>query len=121
MKINKIHDCRNIGQLDDGYPFSVWIECTAENGAEYKGWYHPSNEWKTFIPKKGNLSWKKKPIYDKGYNFHQSKLSSGKNCLRQVSVKLQKTLIDLVHQNLSSVTDYGIIWNKIQSDKLNNI
>ena len=31
------------------------------------------------------------------------------------------SLIDLVHQNLSSVTDYGIIWNKIQSDKLNNI
>ena len=119
MELNKIYDCRNMGQLDDGFPFSVWIECTAKDGAEYKGWYHPTDEWKTFIPKKGNLSKMKNPIYDKGFYFHQSKLASGKTCSRKVSVKIQKTLIDLIHQNLASVTDYGIMWNKIQNDKIN--
>ena len=118
LKINKIHDSRNIGQLDDGYPFSVWIECTAKDGAEYKGWYHPTDEWKTFIPKKGNLSKMKKPIYDKGFYFHQSKLESGKTCSRKVTAKITTILINLIHQNLSSVTDYGILWNKIQNDKI---
>jgi hypothetical protein len=117
MKLNKIYDHRNMGQLDDGYPLSIWIECTAKDGAEYKGWYHPTDEWKTFIPK--SLSGRKRPLYDKGFYFHQSKLASGKTCSRKVSVKIQKTLIDLIHQNLASVTDYGIMWNKIQSDKIN--
>lgn len=115
MKINRIYDCRNMGQLDDGYPFSVWIECTAKDGAEYKGWYHPTDEWKTFKNKYGFKS------YDKGYNFHQSKLASGKTCSRKVTVKVQNTLIELINQNLSSVTDYGIIWNKIQSDKIKSV
>ena len=111
MNINKIYDSRNLGMLDDGYPFSVWIECTAKDGAEYKGWYHPTDEWKTFKNKYGFKA------YDKGYNFHQSKLVSGKTCSRKVTTKITTILIDLIHQNLSSVTDYGITWNKIQNDK----
>tara|TARA_B110000285_G_C14752002_1_gene435615 strand:+ start:195 stop:551 length:357 start_codon:yes stop_codon:yes gene_type:complete len=113
LKINKIHDSRNIGKLDDGFPFSIWIECNSEDGAEYKGWYHPTDEWKTFIPKN-----RKSPIYDKGYNFHQSKLVSGKTCSRKVSAKITTILINLIKKNLSSVTDHGIIWNKIQNDKI---
>jgi len=113
MKINKIYDCRNMGQLDDGFPFSVWIECTAKDGAEYKGWYHPTDEWKTFKNKYGFNA------YDKGFYFHQSKLVSGKTCCRKVSPKITKTLISLIKQNLSTVTDYGIQWRKIkiESDK----
>ena len=60
----------------------------------------------------------KNPIYDKGFYFHQSKLASGKTCSRKVTTKINTILIDLIHQNLSSVTDYGILWNKIQNDKI---
>ena len=27
LTLNKIYDCRNFGQIDDGYPFIVAINC----------------------------------------------------------------------------------------------
>ncbi len=41
LTLNKIYDARNIGQLEDGYPLCIYVHCSSNDGAEYKGeWKH---------------------------------------------------------------------------------
>tara|TARA_R100001440_G_scaffold26368_1_gene42907 strand:- start:7121 stop:7468 length:348 start_codon:yes stop_codon:yes gene_type:complete len=110
FKINKIHDGRNMGQIDEGFPLSIWLECTKDDGSEFKGWYYPGDEWESYrIKGKFKIPYK--------YYFHQSKLASGKTCQRKTTPKITKMLIQLIEENKSRVKDYGILWNKIQNEK----
>ena len=116
MKLNKLYDCRNFGQLDDGYPFTVKIECTDEKGAEYKGWYYVDDNWADYKidgnRTLGNYRWNIGRYY-----FHQSKLESGKPCCRKVSAKITKLILQLINDNISTVEDFSIAWNKIKSER----
>ena len=100
LTINKIYDCRNMGQLYDGYPLLIWIECSDKDGAEYKGWYYPTDDLRSYLRPDG--TWLNS---DKKFYFHQSKLSSGKKCNRKVLPKINKMMIELLEANKSSVED----------------
>ena len=100
LKVKKIFDCRNMGQLYDGYPLLIWIECSDEKGSEYKGWYYPTDDMRSYLRNDGTWINNNKKFY-----FHQSKLSSGKKCNRKVSPKINKMMVELVEENKSSVKD----------------
>ena len=98
MKLEKIFDCRTMGQVFDGEPLVVWVECSKDDGAEYKGWYMLSSDWAKYYPKQ--------------YYFHQSKLSGGKVCQRKVSAKISKTLINIIKCNIDQVVDYAELYKQ---------
>jgi len=100
LTVNKIYDCRNMGQLYDGYPLLIWLECSGDDGAEYKGWYYPTDDMRSYL--RSNGTWINS---DKKFYFHQSKLSSGKKCNRKVSPKINKMMLELLEANKSSVED----------------
>lgn len=112
LTLNKIYDCRNIGQLEQLYPFTVWIECTDDKGSEYKGWYYIDDNWAGYkLPTGialGNIKVGR-------YYFHQSKLPNGKKCERKVSAKIQKMLVDLIEANKASVKNYSFDWERAKS------
>ena len=87
MKLQKIYDFRTMGQIFEGVPLTVWVECAKEDGSEFKGWYILSADTKYHHHNQGQ------------YYFHQSKLASGKACQRKVSAKINKTLIDIIKCN----------------------
>ena len=100
LTVSKIYDCRNMGQLYDGYPLLIWLECSGDDGAEYKGWYYPTDDLRSYLRRDG--TWINS---DKKFYFHQSKLSSGKKCTRKVSAKINKMMVELLEANKSSVED----------------
>jgi len=89
-----------MGHLYDGYPLLIWIECSDKDGAEYKGWYYPTDDLRSYLRPDG--TWINS---DKKFYFHQSKLSSGKKCTRKVSAKINKMMVELLEANKSSVED----------------
>tara|TARA_R100000426_G_scaffold83463_1_gene62147 strand:- start:353 stop:724 length:372 start_codon:yes stop_codon:yes gene_type:complete len=110
MILNKIYDNRNFGQLDAGYPFTVWVHCTEDNGAEYQGWYYIDKNWAKFKLPNGRTLGDARSSVGR-YYFHQSKLSNGKECQRKVSVKINKEIIKLINKNKHTVRNYTKTWN----------
>ena len=104
MKLQKIYDFRTMGQIFEGVPLTVWVECAKEDGSEFKGWYILSADTKYHHHLMGQ------------YYFHQSKLASGKACQRKVSAKINKTLIDIIKCNIDQVEDYAKLYEKVKSD-----
>ena len=100
LKVKKIFDCRNIGQLEDGYPLVIRIVCSDGKGSEYQGWYYPTDDMRRYLRPDG--TWL---ISDQKYNFYQTQLPSGKKCQRKTTVKIQKQIVELVENNKSSVRD----------------
>ena len=98
MKLQKIYDCRTMGQVFDEEPLVVWVECSKDDGAEFKGWYMVSSDWAKYYPKQ--------------YYFHQSRLPSGKVCQRKVSAKISETLIDIIKCNIDQVVDYAELYKQ---------
>ena len=112
ITLNKIYDCRNFGQLDDGYPCTVGVDCTDEKGSEYSGWYYLSDDWKEYKFSDGTLLGE---IGGVGrYYFWQTKLPNGKKCERKVSSKIQDEIISLINKNKDTVRDYSKIWNEVK-------
>ena len=112
MKIDKIYDCRNMGQLEDGYPLVVKVVCCDDKGAVYQGWFYPTDDMRCYLKEDGTWI-----TSDRAFNFYQSQLPSGKKCSRKVSTKISKIILDLAIANLSKVEDYSIRWNKIKADR----
>jgi len=110
LTLNKIYDARNIGQLEHRYPLCIYFHCSSNDGAEYKGWYYPTDDRRCYLFKNG--TWKHE---ERKYYFHQSKLSSGKSCSRKVSSKISKMIVDLIEANKSSVRDYSFDWERAKS------
>jgi len=110
LTLNKIYDARNIGQLEDRYPLCIYFHCSSNDGAEYKGWYYPTDDRRCYLFKNG--TWKHE---ERKYYFHQSKLSSGKSCSRKVTSKISKMIVDLIEANKSSVRDYSFDWERAKS------
>tara|TARA_Y100001951_G_C11224443_1_gene230820 strand:+ start:161 stop:514 length:354 start_codon:yes stop_codon:yes gene_type:complete len=113
LTLNKIYDCRNIGQLEDGYPFTIKIECKDDKGAEYKGWYYIDDNWGDYKLSHGRTLGDYRDVGR--YYFHQSKLQSGKTCCRKVSAKIEKMIINLIEANKSSVRNYSFDWERTKS------
>ena len=100
LKVKKIFDCRNIGELEDGYPLVIKIVCSDEKGSEYQGWYYPTDDMRRYLRPDG--TWL---ISDQKYNFYQTQLPTGKRCQRKTTAKIQQKIIQLVEENKSSVKD----------------
>jgi len=93
MKLTKIYDGRNLGEFTEGKDLVLKIECSDENGSEYKGWYYTVGT---------HFSGKK-------YNFFKSKLANGKKCQRKVSSKIEKILISIIKKNQKNYLGWGEI------------
>lgn len=114
LTLNKIYDCRNFGQLDDGYPFTVKLHCTDDKGAEYKGWYYIDDNWSDYKMPNGRTLGE---IRDVGrYYFHQSKLSNGKECIRKVKPSIVAMMLYLIEENKDKVKNYSMDWEKAKSN-----
>jgi len=117
MKLQKIYDFRTMGQIFDGVPLTVWVECAKEDGSAFEGWYILSDDPKYHHHIQGQ------------YYFYQSKLTSGKICQRKVSEKINKTLIDIIKCNIDQVEDYAKLYQKVvvkhahrnDPDKITNV
>ena len=113
LTLNKIYDCRNIGQLEELYPFTVKIECTDDKGSEYKGWYYIDDNWADYKLPTGRTLGNARDM--RRYYFHQSKLPNGKKCERKVSSTIEKILVDLIEANKASVKNYSFDWERAKS------
>lgn len=92
MKLTKLYDSRNVGELTEGKPQVIKAEFVDENGVTYFGWkYVDDNE-----------------IHFTGHNhlFFQSCLPNGKNCQRKVSAKVNEQLLSIISDHMK---DYNIV------------
>ena len=105
LKLDKIWDGRNMGQIFDGCPLMIDFECSSEDGSQYKGWYYIDG-WDN----KASDGYKFAP---KQYHFWQSKLKHGRKCSRKVSAKITEIIIGLIKSNISSVEDYGKLYKSV--------
>ena len=115
LTLNKIYDCRNFGQLDDGYPFTVWVHCTDDKGAEYQGWYYIDDNWAEFKLPNGRTLGDARSSVGR-YYFHQSKLSNGKECERKVKPSIGAMMLYLIEENKDNVKNYSMDWEKAKSN-----
>ena len=121
LTLNKIYDCRNFGQLDDGYPFTVAINCSGEDGAEYKGWYFVDDNWVDYQIK-WEVNGKKcsRRLGDakdnKRWNFWQSKLPNGKKCSRKIKPSIGAMMLALIKENKDSVENFATTLDKVNSN-----
>tara|TARA_R100001079_G_scaffold43600_2_gene22058 strand:+ start:1440 stop:1811 length:372 start_codon:yes stop_codon:yes gene_type:complete len=121
LTLNKIYDCRNFGQIDDGYPFTVAINCSGEDGAEYKGWYYVDDNWGDYLIK-WEVDGKKcsRRLGDakdnKRWNFWQSKLPNGKKCSRKIKPSIGAMMLSLIKENKDSVENFATTLDKVNSN-----
>ena len=99
LKLIKIVDGRNTGEVLDGTPVNFVAWFVDETGIKYSGYKYSEGL--------------KSHATSKNFDLTQTTLLNGKECIRKVkSANLIKQMLTLIEENKSSVLDQAKKWTK---------
>ena len=88
IKLTKLYDGRNLGELTNGSPQVIKAEFVDADGVTYFGWKYVDDD----------------DAHYSGHNhrFFQSCLPNGKKCRRKVSNKIKKEILSLISNHIKN-------------------
>jgi hypothetical protein len=102
MRLTKIYDSRNLGELTEKKPLVLKAEFIDNDGITYFGWKYVDDT----------------QAHYNGYNhmFFQSCLANGKKCQRKVSARVNKKLLSVIlnHMQENKIVDWYLWPSKIE-------